>query len=273
MPELPEVEVVRRGLVPHLVGRRIEKIRFSNRRLRLPVPRKCLLKNAINNRVEAVDRRAKYLLLRLENGTVMVIHLGMTGRLGIFEQSSPGLAHDHVCWLLDDGHEMRFNDSRRFGSIQFFASSDEVKNSLNKTGPEPLGPGFTEEYLFGLSRRKKQPIKNFLMNSHNVAGIGNIYASELLFHAGIRPQRAAGRLSRKECARLVLATRQVLAEAISCGGSTIADFVSSSGKPGYFQLKFRVYGRDGSPCRCCCTPVRKIVLAGRATFYCPVCQG
>ncbi len=272
MPELPEVEVVRLGLIPHLVGRRVEEIHFSNYTLRRKIPTKELLSLVCNSRVQKLERRAKYLLVHMENGSIMVVHLGMTGRIGVFEKSSSPLRHDHIRWLLDDGREMRFNDTRRFGSIQMFETTDQAEDFFAGIGPEPLGDNFTGDYLFSVSRKKKQPVKNFLMDARIVAGIGNIYASEALFDARISPLRPAGRLSRKECGQLVLSGKKILRKAISCGGSTISDFISSSGKPGYFQLNFKVYGRTGMPCLQCSTLIKKKVLAGRATFFCPACQ-
>jgi formamidopyrimidine-DNA glycosylase len=272
MPELPEVEVVRLGLIPQLVGRRVEDIHFSNHKLRLKVPQKQLLAHVCNSRVAKLERRAKYLLVRMENGSIMVVHLGMTGKMGIFEKSCPPMRHDHVRWLLDDGREMRFNDTRRFGSLQLFETGSQAEEFFAGIGPEPLSRNFAADYLFSVSRKKKQPVKNFLMDSRVVAGIGNIYASEALFDAHIRPQRPAGRLSRKECDQLVLSCKKILQEAISCGGSTISDFISSSGRPGYFQLNFKVYGRTAMPCLQCSFPIRKKVLAGRASFFCPACQ-
>ena len=273
MPELPEVEVIRRGLTPHLVGRTITRVMISNRRLRLPVPRAKLNLWIQSDRVKSVDRRAKYLLVRMNNGAMLVLHLGMTGRLAFFANGAPRAVHDHLRFKLDSGLELRFNDVRRFGSVQVLGPED-VKGTqiFAGLGPEPLGPDFSSDYLLERAQSKVRPIKNFLMDARVVVGIGNIYANEILFAAGIKPTRGVGTLGKSAWERVIQASRQVLEQAIACGGTTISDYVRSSGETGYFQCELRVYGRKGEACQHCRSLISRQVLAGRATFYCPRCQ-
>ncbi|MBT8407243.1 MAG: bifunctional DNA-formamidopyrimidine glycosylase/DNA-(apurinic or apyrimidinic site) lyase [Deltaproteobacteria bacterium] len=273
MPELPEVEVIRRGLIPHLVGCTINRVVISNRKLRLPVPR-AQLKNLVQgSRVESMDRRAKYLLVNMSSGALMVLHLGMTGRLALFANGAPRTPHDHLRFVLDSGLELRFNDVRRFGSIQVVAPEDAEKGQIfSGLGMEPLGPDFSSNYLIKKAKGKLRPIKNFLMDSKVVVGIGNIYANEILFAAGIRPTRGVGSVGKRAWDRVVKACRQVLERAIACGGTTISDYVNSSGQAGYFQCELKVYGHAGEKCQSCGSIIDRRVLAGRATFFCPTCQ-
>lgn len=273
MPELPEVEVIRRGLTPHLVGRTITRVVISNRRLRLPVPRAKLNLWIQSDRVESVDRRAKYLLIKMNSGAVLVLHLGMTGRLAFFANGTPRTAHDQLRFELDSGLELRFNDVRRFGSVQVLAPEDvEGTQIFSGLGPEPLGPDLSSNYLLERARSKVRPIKNFLMDARVVVGIGNIYANEILFAAGIKPTRGVGTLTKPAWERVIQASRQVLERAIACGGTTISDYVRSSGETGYFQCELHVYGREGEVCQRCGSLIRRQVLAGRATFFCHRCQ-
>ena len=273
MPELPEVEVIRRGLTPHLVGRRITRVVISNRRLRLPVPRAKLNLWIQSDRVESVDRRAKYLLIKMNSGAVLVLHLGMTGRLAFFANGTPRTAHDQLRFELDSGLELRFNDVRRFGSVQVLAPEDvEGTQIFSGLGPEPLGPDLSSNYLLERARSKVRPIKNFLMDARVVVGIGNIYANEILFAAGIKPTRGVGTLRKPAWEKVIQASRQVLERAIACGGTTISDYVRSSGETGYFQCELHVYGREGEVCQRCGSLISRQVLAGRATFFCPRCQ-
>ena len=273
MPELPEVETIRRGLIPRLVGCTIERVVLSNRRLRLPVPRAKLKGWVQGSRVESVDRRAKYLLAKMNSGAVLVLHLGMTGRLAFFTNGTPRSPHDHLRLLLDNGLELRFNDVRRFGSVQVLAPGDEDSPQIFAgLGVEPLGPNFSTPYLMKSALRRTKPIKNFLMDAGVVVGIGNIYANEILFVAGIKPMRAVGALGRAAWDRVVEATRQVLERAIACGGTTISDYVNSSGEKGHFQCELKVYGRSGERCQSCGSEISRIVLSGRASFFCPSCQ-
>ena len=273
MPELPEVEVIKRGLQKHLPGRTITGIVASNRKLRLPLPRKGLNTCIRGARIQTVGRRAKFLMITMDNGAVLIVHLGMTGRLGIFPADAPRSKHDHVRLQLDNNMQLRFNDIRRFGFIQVVPpGGDPGTTILAGIGPEPLGKEFTPEYLHRLAAGKNRPLKNFLMDSRVVAGIGNIYACEILFHAGLNPQKKISRLTRKEWERVVAGSRHVLQKAITCGGTTISDFVNASGKSGYFQLELQTYGRQGEFCKCCATPIAKKTMAGRSTFFCPKCQ-
>ena len=273
MPELPEVEVIRRGLQNHLPGRKVLDIATGNKKLRLPMPRKNLKKYILGTRIKSVGRRAKFLLITMDNGACLVVHLGMTGRLGIFPSGTPRAKHDHLRLQLDDNMQLRFSDIRRFGFIQVLAPGSGFSNTmLANLGPEPLGRGFTPEYLKNSAAGKSRPLKNFLMDSRIVAGIGNIYACEILFHAGLNPGKKISSLSIKEWARVVDSSRHILRKAIACGGTTINDFVNASGRSGYFQLELQTYGKQGRPCSCCSTPITKKTMAGRSTFFCPKCQ-
>ncbi len=275
MPELPEVEVIRQGLTPHLTGRTITKISYDQKPLRLPVQLELMRRQIIGSRITSIDRRAKYLLIRFNNRSVLIIHLGMTGNLGIFPQDSIGKVHDHICWKLDNEMDLRFNDVRRFGSVQVVApeaSHNLESDFFKQTGVEPLEMQCTGKYLMDLAKGRKKPIKNFLMDSQIIAGIGNIYANECLFEAGIDPGKAVNQLSRTQWETLTGQIKSTLQHAISCGGSTISDFVDASGESGYFQMNFKVYGKAGDPCTNCLTPIEKKTMGGRATFFCPECQ-
>ncbi len=275
MPELPEVEVTRRGLRPHLVGSTIQDVRWSNKRLRAPMPRKFLDLYIRGGRVAAIDRRAKYLLLRMTSQGVLLVHLGMTGNLGLFPAATPRARHDHLCLLLDNGLELRFNDARRFGAIYVWPplQAAALENEFSaRLGPEPFSDEFNAGRLWRRAQGKKQAVKNFLMDSRMVAGIGNIYASEILFAAGIHPQTPVGMLKKAAWRNVAASCRAVLSRAIEAGGSTISDFLGADGEPGYFQLQFQVYNRAGAGCKQCGQEVKKTVLGGRATYFCPVCQ-
>ena len=273
MPELPEVEVIKRGLVLHLPGRKVLEIVTGNRKLRQPMPRKNLQEFIQGARIKSVDRRAKFLLLTMHNGAVLIIHLGMTGRLGIFPADSPRAKHDHLRLQLNNGMQLRFNDIRRFGLIEVIPPGKGLANTmLSNIGPEPFGQEFNPRYLRQLAADKNRPIKNFLMDSRVVAGIGNIYACEILFHAGLNPAKKISTLSINEWENIVAGTHHVLTKAIDSGGTTISDFVNASGKSGYFQLELRTYGRQGKPCKNCSTPIARKTMAGRSTFFCPECQ-
>ena len=270
MPELPEVETTRRGVEPQVAGRRINALRVYDTRLRWPVPGN-LSRHLVGRTVDRVDRRSKYLLFRLGADTLL-IHLGMTGSLRVFKQLPPRRPHDHVDLAFDGGVHLRYNDPRRFGAILWLPGGDPLHPLLARLGPEPFDPAFDAHYFWQETRRRTAAIKLALMDNHLVVGVGNIYANEALFRAGIRPTVAAHRLSRPRLARLVEVVRAVLAEAIAKGGSTLRDYVDASGEPGYFQLDYFVYGREGAPCRVCSTPIRHKRLGGRASFYCPRCQ-
>ncbi len=275
MPELPEVEVTRRGLLPHLPQKTVTGIRWSGKRLRNPMPRALLRDEIREQTILTVDRRAKYLLIRMESGAVLVVHLGMTGRLGIFPARTALARHDHLRLLLDDNMELRFNDSRRFGSVAVWpaARAGKLEQEFDvRLGIEPLGDRFDAENLLQLARNRRMPVKTFLMDSRYIVGIGNIYANEILFVAGVSPWTAVGMLDLAQWQAIVRHGREILLRAIEAGGSTIADFIGSSGQPGYFQLQLAVYGRKGKCCPRCQGEIKKEVLAGRATFFCPACQ-
>ncbi|MBU1140591.1 MAG: bifunctional DNA-formamidopyrimidine glycosylase/DNA-(apurinic or apyrimidinic site) lyase [Proteobacteria bacterium] len=275
MPELPEVEVVCRGLQPHIFDRTILTIRCSGKQLRTPVLCREMNDELCGQKIVSLTRRAKYLILKTDKGSGLIIHLGMTGNLGIFPAGSPEKTHDHVCWLLDNNTEIRYNDTRRFGSVRLLSLKNgraEEKDFFSAIGPEPLSRNCSAAYLIQRATGRSQPIKSFLMDSHIVAGIGNIYANEALYRAQIHPQQPASSLSAKEWKRLLIVLRKTLRQAIGCGGSTISDFVNASGEGGYFQMNFLIYGKTGEPCSRCHTPIKKMQLGGRASFFCPCCQ-
>ncbi len=275
MPELPEVEVICRGLRPYVIGRRIEDINYNGKKLRIPVPIDLMHSHLIGPPVCKIMRRAKYLLFHFENNAVLIIHLGMTGNLGLFPIGSSMARHDHICWQLDDHTELRYNDTRRFGMIHLIPHCSPThleKTFFSKTGPEPLEDNCTAEYLQERARGKTLPIKSFLMNAEMIAGIGNIYANESLYKAGIKPSRQSGKLQKKDWILLLNKLRSTLHWAIDCGGSTISDFLNASGEKGYFQANFKIYGKEGQPCDDCSTLIEKTTIGGRASFHCPQCQ-
>jgi formamidopyrimidine-DNA glycosylase len=269
MPELPEVETTRLGLLPRLQGRTLKRIVVRNPHLRWPVPADLEARLA-GQTLNQLDRRGKYLLFDFGSAT-QIVHLGMSGSLRFAGTDEPPALHDHVDWLFDDGATLRLRDPRRFGAVLW---TDDVSRHplLVHLGPEPLTPGFDAAYLHAECQRRKAAIKQVIMDAQVVVGVGNIYASESLFHAGIRPATSARRLSRSACERLAAAIRQVLTAAIAAGGSSLRDYVHSSGEMGYFQLHTRVYDREGLPCKTCAAPIRRIVQGQRASFYCPNCQ-
>ncbi len=268
MPELPEVETTRRGIEPHLRGRSIARLILRDTRLRWPVSPE--IAGLAGHEIVAVTRRGKYLLLQLDEGH-LIWHLGMSGSLRILPRGTPPAPHEHVEIELDDGQALKFRDPRRFGALLYTAADPLAHPLLASLGPEPLGDGFDADYLHWHCRGRKLAIKNLLMNSRIVAGVGNIYASESLYLAGIRPGRAARRVSKPRAARLVAAVRAVLADAIAHGGTTLRDFTRADGKPGYFRHELKVYGNSGA-CPACGQPIRQAVIGQRATYYCPACQ-
>lgn len=270
MPELPEVETTRRGIAPSLEGRRIERVVLRERRLRWRVPA-AFEGELAGRRITGVERRAKYLLIRTDGGT-LIAHLGMSGSLRMLERELPPRPHDHFDLVLDSGRVLRFNDPRRFGSLHWTTDEPEAHPLLAGLGPEPLGPDFGGEHLWRSARGRRVAIKLFIMNAQVVVGVGNIYASEALFRAGIRPTMAAGRVSRARMEQLAQAIRAVLGEAIRVGGTTLRDYVNADGMPGYFRQKLFVYERAGEACRRCGTPIRQRVLGQRSTYWCPACQ-
>jgi formamidopyrimidine-DNA glycosylase len=270
MPELPEVETTRRGIEPHIVNRRISRVTVRDARLRWPVPPE-LPEQVQDQRILATHRRSKYLLIELERG-MLIVHLGMSGNLRVLlDDPTPG-KHDHIDVELDNGVRLRYNDPRRFGAWLYTEAPIEQHQLIAHLGPEPLTLAFDADYLFKKSRKRTTRIKTFIMDARIVVGVGNIYANESLFLSGIYPHKQTGRITRKECERLVSQIRQVLALAISQGGTTLRDFVGGDGEPGYFAQSLNVYGRTGLPCHRCETLVREYRTSNRGTFFCPQCQ-
>ncbi|MEP6996302.1 MAG: bifunctional DNA-formamidopyrimidine glycosylase/DNA-(apurinic or apyrimidinic site) lyase [Betaproteobacteria bacterium] len=270
MPELPEVETTRRGIAPYVERQKVTAVRVYDRRLRWPVPRD-LPRRLVGRVIDRVDRRSKYLLFRLGRDT-LIVHFGMTGSLRVFDSAPARRAHDHIDLEFANGVVLRYHDPRRFGAMLWWPESAGEHPLLAALGPEPFSSGFDTAYLFTSTRGRSTAIKLALMDSHLVVGTGNIYANEALFRAGIRPTRAANRVSRERLARLIVAVRETLAAAIAKGGSTLRDYVDSNGDPGYFQLEYNVYGREGLPCRVCGEPIRAMRQGGRATYFCRSCQ-
>jgi len=270
MPELPEVETTRRGIAPSLTGQRILQVTVRERRLRWPLPRGFEAQVA-GCRVGGVRRRAKYLLVDTDRGTLM-IHLGMSGSLRICPAGTPWRRHDHLALVLDSGHHLRFHDPRRFGCWLWTAGDPLAHPLLHGLGPEPLGDGFTADHLARACKGRAASIKQAVMDARVVVGVGNIYACEALFAAGIDPRRPAGRVGKPRLARLVGAIRAVLQRSIGLGGTTLRDFLNESGQPGYFRQQLQVYGRAGQPCPACGAAIRRVTLGQRSTFYCQRCQ-
>jgi formamidopyrimidine-DNA glycosylase len=269
MPELPEVETTRRGLAPYVVGRSIDRVEVREARLRWPVAKK-LPRMLARARIASLERRGKYLLFGTDVGTLLV-HLGMSGSLRFLPSPAAPSAHDHIDVHFAEGGSLRFNDPRRFGSF-LLTTKPEAHPLLKSLGPEPLSAEFDADYLAATSRNRRVAIKQHLMNANVVVGLGNIYANEALFRAGIHPLRAAGRIAKARFEPLVAAARDVLRDAIDEGGTTLRNFVGGDGKPGYFRGSLRVYERGGLPCVTCGTAIERRVLGQRATYYCPRCQ-
>jgi len=273
MPELPEVETTRRGVTPHLVGKRVSGVEIRQPNLRWPVPFE-LAQKIEDQPLLAIERRAKYLLFRFQGGT-MLVHLGMSGSLRIVTADDPLQKHDHIDIRFGRGisaRVMRYSDPRRFGSFLWQEGEPMEHKLLRRLGPEPLSDEFDVEYLYRQSRGKSKAIKLLIMEQSVVVGVGNIYANEALFMAGIDPRREAGRISRKRLLRLVDAIKEVLNAAIAAGGTTLRDFVGGDGKPGYFSQVLQIYGREGTACGGCSKPIKKVVQGQRATFFCSTCQ-
>lgn len=274
MPELPEVEITRRGLAPHVEGRRVAAVVLRRPDLRWPIPRE-IRETLPGQRIDAVRRRAKYLLLDTAAGSVL-LHLGMSGSLRLVPVATPARTHDHVDFVLrggrgQPGRALRFTDPRRFGCV-LWQPPGSTHPLLRGLGPEPLDPGFDGDYLFERSRGRRVPVKAFLMDQKVVVGVGNIYATEALFEAGISPLRAAGRVSRERYAALATAVRRVLRKAIRRGGTTLRDFVRPNGEPGYFEPQLTVYGHGGQPCPRCGRRLKQLAIGQRATVWCGHCQ-
>lgn len=269
MPELPEVETTRRGIAPHLLRQQISGVIIREPRLRWPIDA-ALPAQVTGQTIHAVTRRGKYLLLGLDRGH-LILHLGMSGSLRVLPRDIPPTRHDHVDFIIANGQQLRLRDPRRFGSLHWTREPSEQHPLLSALGPEPLSDLFTGRYLYTLSRTRQVAVKNFIMNAQVVVGIGNIYANEALYHAGIHPRRAAGRISADRYQRLAQAIKTVLLEAIAKGGTTLRDFTDAGGQAGYFRIELAVYERAGEPCQCGET-IRHINLGQRSTYYCPRCQ-
>lgn len=270
MPELPEVETTCRGLRPHVVDRLIAAVRIRTPRLRWPVP--VQLRRMIHGtRIRTIDRRAKYLLLGTDVGTV-ILHLGMSGSLRVVAADHPAGKYDHFEIVFTDGNCLRFRDPRRFGCVLWTTKDPACHPLLRSLGPEPLSDALSGRYLYARSRGRRTRVKSFIMNADIVAGIGNIYANEALFAAGIHPQRRAGRISLQRYTRLADSIKTTLQHAIRAGGTTLRDFSREDGNPGYFQQQLQVYGREGDLCIHCQAPIRRRVVAQRSSFFCPRCQ-
>lgn len=269
MPELPEVETSRRGIAPWLEQQRVSKVVIRDRRLRWPVSPE-IDRQLPGQTILTLRRRAKYLLFDTDAGTA-IMHLGMSGSVRIIDADEPAGKHDHFDMVVDSGKALRFRDPRRFGCILWAKDADKHA-LLAKLGPEPLGPEFDGYYLWQSARGRRVSIKQFVMNGAIVVGVGNIYASEALFMAGIHPKRRADRIAQPRMIRLAESIVEVLQNAIRAGGTTLRDFYGGDGEPGYFRQKLTVYGREGEPCRACQAPVTMIVLGQRSTYYCKNCQ-
>ncbi len=269
MPELPEVETTRRGIAPHLIGQRVIRVIVRERRLRWPIPEDLDVRLS-GQRIEAVERRAKYLLIKAEVGT-LISHLGMSGNLRLVEAGLPAAKHEHVDIELESGLALRYTDPRRFGAM-LWSELPLEHELLVRLGPEPLTELFDGERLYQLSRGKAVAVKPFIMDNAVVVGVGNIYATEALFAAGIDPRRAAGTVSRARYVRLAGEIKRVLAHAIERGGTTLRDFIGGDGQPGYFQQELFAYGRGGQFCKVCGSTLREVKLGQRASVYCPKCQ-
>jgi formamidopyrimidine-DNA glycosylase len=273
VPELPEIEVLRRSLAPRLTGRRIERVEVLSPALREPLDRRALSRRLAGRAVTALRRRSKYLLIDVEGGSTLVVHLGMSGRLTLVPAATPREPHEHLALRLDRGERLRLRDPRRFG-VAFAAATAglEADPHFAHLGPEPLDPPLDGAALAAIAAGLSAPVKAFLMDASRLVGVGNIYATEALFRAGIHPARSVARISSGRWARLATAVVEVLEQAIRAGGTTLNDFADGGGNAGYFQVELAVYGRAGEPCPRCAAPVRRLVQSNRSSFYCPRCQ-
>jgi len=270
MPELPEVETTVKGIKPWLENKTIKQINIYNASLRWMIPED-LPKKYLREKITSVKRRAKYILVHLESNATIIIHLGMSGSLVINTKDKPLAKHDHFEMIMDDDTILRYNDPRRFGCI--LDTTDYIEHKLLKQlGPEPLTAEFTGKFLKAKAKNKTKAVKNFIMDGKVVVGVGNIYASEALFMAGINPNKSAGKVSQVKYDELVKTIKKVLSNAIESGGTTLNDFVNAEGKPGYFAQRLKVYGRTGEPCVNCAKPITQKTIGQRSTFYCTNCQ-
>ena len=269
MPELPEVEVCRLGIQPHVINQVVAEVIVRNAKLRWPIPEEVTLLSG--QRIIKVERRAKYLLLRFTTGTLL-LHLGMSGTIRIIQNDVAVKKHDHFDLVFQNNTVLRLNDPRRFGAVLWLAEHLDTQNLLTKLGPEPLSDEFAYGHLFEKAKNKKVPIKTFLMNNHNVVGVGNIYANEVLFLAGVLPTTTAGSLSEATFDKITDIIKQVLSAAIKQGGTTLKDFTQADGRPGYFAQSLNVYGRAGEKCLQCQTILEEIRQSNRSSVFCPNCQ-
>lgn len=270
MPELPEVETTCRGISPHIEGKRVKGVIIRNPSLRWPIPDD-LEQQVRNKTLKQIHRRGKYLLLEFSNGHILW-HLGMSGSLRIIKANEPPMVHDHVDLLFGKDLALRYTDPRRFGAVLWSSDPIQEHKLLAHLGPEPLTDAFNSQYLFSQSRKRSQSVKTWIMDSKVVVGVGNIYANEALFNAGIHPLKAAGKLTQKQCDTFCKEIKAVLANAIEQGGTTLKDFVGGDGKPGYFAQALNVYGRGGEGCKKCKKPLTEKRLGQRTTVYCTHCQ-
>ena len=271
MPELPEVETSRRGIEPHILNKKVSGVIIRQHKLRWPIP-KSLPEKINGHKLIQVDRRGKYLLLNFDHAGTVIIHLGMSGSLRICTPSTPVGKHDHIDFVFSNKKLLRLTDPRKFGCVLWTKQAIEEHKLFSKLGPEPLTDEFDSEYLYSQSRKRNCSIKTFIMNSHIVVGVGNIYASESLFLAGINPNRKAGSISKPRCEKLVTAIKKILDAAIKQGGTTLRDFTRENGQPGYFAQQLQVYGRAAEACTECGKAIKQISQQKRSTFYCTSCQ-
>ena len=270
MPELPEVETTRRGIQPYVENQKVSRVIVRDRRLRWPIPEE-LEKKLEGATPKTLSRRSKYLVFEFETGH-MIVHLGMSGSLRICQPDEPPSIHDHVDVVMESGHCIRYRDPRRFGCFLWTSEPLDEHKLIRNLGPEPLTRSFSGEGLHQLSRGRKIAVKNFIMDAHIVVGVGNIYANEALYHAGIMPTRQAGRISLQRYQLLASEIKKTLKRSIRLGGTTLRDFVNSDGNPGYFEQTLAVYGREGKGCRNCGSTIKRKVVGQRSTFYCSQCQ-
>jgi len=270
MPELPEVETSKRGIAPHIEGQQLKQLIIRNGALRWPIPSN-LANDLAQHQLLSISRRGKYMLFNFDSGTVLM-HLGMSGSVRILDNSVPVAKHDHFDMVFRNGRILRFNDPRRFGALLWAGDTPFEHPLLAHLGPEPLSEDFSTDYLFARSRGRQVAIKQFIMDSKVVVGVGNIYANESLFLAGINPNRSAGKISKARYKRLVEIIKKVIAKAIEMGGTTLKDFSQADGKPGYFKQHLRVYGRGDEPCENCQKPLKETRHSNRTTVYCVKCQ-
>lgn len=273
MPELPEIEVLRRSLAPHLTGERIERVEVWNKALREPIDPARLRRATLRREVVGVRRRSKFLLIDLDGGWTLVVHLGMSGRLTLAPEGEPLEAHEHASFRLASGRRLRLRDPRRFGLLFALPTAGlGADPHFSHLGVEPLEPGFSGELLAREAEGRHGPVKSFLMDGKVVVGLGNIYAAEALYRAGVDPRRSVARIAGRRWEAIAAASVEVLAEAIEQGGTTLNDFADGEGNSGYFQVSLSVYDRAGEPCLACGTPIRRVVQGGRSTYFCPRCQ-